>query len=169
VEQPGVTAIQSGTAEEICSIGEDLAKAWSHDLVREIVTNHQITTEHDRQLLHASADMFLPDVKRVFAADFVLTDREALQVRCPTAGVETTTFCYNKEAWSVKDVGGQIHERCSWRVSFEGVSMVLFIVSLADYDKFAGKKNVMMESRALFKVRSHIGVYVHVQMQKPQP
>ena len=143
--------IESGTAEEVRLVGEDLSKIWSHDLVQKIVT-HQITKDHDRQLVHASADVFLPDVKRVFAADFVLTDREALQVRCPTTAVETTTFCYKKENWSVKDVGGQIYERCAWPASFRGVSMILYIVSLADFDKFAGKRNVMIESRTLFKV-----------------
>jgi hypothetical protein len=54
----------------------------------------------------------------------------------------------------VKDVGGQIHHRHTWQTAFDGVSVVMYIVSLADYDNFEGKdlsKNVIMESRKLFK------------------
>jgi hypothetical protein len=57
-------------------------------------------------------------------------------------------------AWYVKDVGGQIHHRNPWQTAFDGVSVVMYIVSLADYDHFEGKdlsRNVMMDSRKLFK------------------
>jgi guanine nucleotide-binding protein subunit alpha len=158
VEQLGMTDISKASPEEIAAIGEDLVKMWQSPAVVEIA-KRKITNVNDIQLAYDSADKFLSkengaDTKRVFAADYAITNQDVLLVRDPTKDIETTKFDYNKEAWYVKDVGGQIHHRHTWQTAFDGVSVVMYIVSLADYDHFEGKdlsKNVLMESRKLFK------------------
>jgi len=158
VEEFGMIDMTKASPEEIVAVGESVGKMWLEKSVQEIA-GRKITNVNDIQLAYDSADKFLckddgADTKRVFAADYVITNQDVLLVRDPTKDIETTKFEYNNEAWYVKDVGGQIHHRHTWSTAFDGVSVVMYIVSLADYDHFEGKdlsKNVLMESRKLFK------------------
>jgi hypothetical protein len=155
VEELGMFNMDTATPEAIATLGDDLAKMWANPLVQEIAKTREIENDNDVCLMHACADKFLPEVQRIFAAATALTNAEALQVRSPTSSIEITPFVYGNENWAVKDVGGQIHHRAAWKSAFGGTSVVLYIVSLADYDKFTGpdmKKNLLMESRKLFKV-----------------
>jgi len=156
VEEIGMKDLPKLSPEEMVALGEDIEKMWNDAAVQEIA-QRKITNVNDIQLAYDSADKFLTkegDIKRVFAADYDISKQDVLLVRDPTKDIETTKFEYNKEAWFVKDVGGQIHHRHTWQTAFDGVSVVMYIVSLADYDHFEGKaleKNVLMESRKLFK------------------
>jgi len=58
-----------------------------------------------------------------------------------------------KKPFILCDVGGQRNERKKWEKSFEGVSVVLFVTSLNDYDLLCyedDKTNRLSESLALF-------------------
>ena len=154
-EELGFKDLAAVTAGELDAIGEDLEKMWENALVVEI-QRRRITSDSDKQLSYDSADKFLPDIRRIFKSDCVLTDKEVLLVRSPTNDIEVTNFNYQNEAWAVKDVGGQVHHRNSWKTAFAGVRVVLYIVNLADYDKFDSRKdgraqNRLMENRKLFK------------------
>ena len=51
------------------------------------------------------------------------------------------------------DVGGQRSERRKWIHCFEGVTSIMFLVALSEYDQFlveSNSVNRMEESRALF-------------------
>jgi len=139
--------------EDLEFIGEELEKLWGNPLVQEIA-QRKITSDNEKELLFSSADKFLPEVRRIFSKECTLTDEQALLVRCPTKDIVTTNFSYRKEVWSVRDVGGQIHHRASWKSAFDGIGVVLYIASLTDYDKYEGQtksKNLLSENLKLFE------------------
>jgi len=151
-EEMGMVNLTSISGEDMAKVGVELARMWKSALVQSIAAK-VITQDHETALLHACADRFLPEVERIFSAGFELSQNEFVHVRCPTNDIETTHFTHHRQDWCVKDVGGQIHHRHTWKTAFDGISVVLFIVSLSDYDRFSGKdkKNLLLESRKLFK------------------
>jgi len=59
-----------------------------------------------------------------------------------------------KKPFILCDVGGQRNERKKWEKSFEGVSVVIFVTSLNDYDLLCyedNKTNRLVESLTLFE------------------
>jgi len=70
-----------------------------------------------------------------------------------TIGITDIHFELEKRPFILCDVGGQRNERKKWEKSFDGVSVVLFVFSLNDYDLLCyedDKTNRLTESLQLF-------------------
>ena len=57
-----------------------------------------------------------------------------LRVRVRTTAIVEENYWVEQAPFHIIDVGGQRNERKKWVTSFENVTAVIFVVSLADYD-----------------------------------
>jgi len=77
-----------------------------------------------------------------------------LQTRSKTVGIVQQRFDVDKMKIRFVDVGGQRNERRKWIHAFDGVTSIMFIVSLSEYDQCLEedrKQNRLTEALNLFK------------------
>ena len=85
--------------------------------------------------------------------DFIPSDTDILHSRARTAGISEITFSAGPTRFRMVDVGGQRSERTKWIHSFQGVTSLIFCVSLSEYDQKLYEDesvNRMRESLMLF-------------------
>jgi dihydroxyacetone kinase DhaKLM complex PTS-EIIA-like component DhaM len=58
-----------------------------------------------------------------------------LHCRARTTGIVETAFQIKKDQFKLMDVGGQRNERKKWIHCFEGVTAVLFVAAISEYDQ----------------------------------
>eukprot|EP00123_Amoebidium_parasiticum_P016781 comp23581_c2_seq1/m.39980 comp23581_c2_seq1/g.39980 ORF comp23581_c2_seq1/g.39980 comp23581_c2_seq1/m.39980 type:complete len:355 (-) comp23581_c2_seq1:179-1243(-) len=103
--------------------------------------------------LNDSAKYYFDDMARVGAADYIPTEQDVLRSRVPTTGIIEFKFHINDVTFRMVDVGGQRSERRKWIHCFAGVTSIIFVVALSEYDQvlFEDKnQSRMRESLALF-------------------
>lgn len=103
--------------------------------------------------LSDSAAYFLADVGRL-VGPFVPSEADVLRVRVPTTGIAEFGFGVGGAAFKMVDVGGQRTERRKWIHAFEGVTSVLFLAALPEFDQGLAEKpdeNRMVEAQELFR------------------
>jgi hypothetical protein len=96
---------------------------------------------------------FFSDLDRFFDPHYQPTDADILRCRNKTTGIIETTFPIEDRTYRIFDVGGQRSERKKWIHCFEGVTAVLFLVSLSGYDSCLVEDkdaNQMQEALMLF-------------------
>jgi guanine nucleotide-binding protein subunit alpha len=86
----------------------------------------------------AHVDSFYEEGKleSLFDPHYRPNDDDILRVRAKTTGISETRFS-DKSAgvnYRVMDVGGQRSERRKWTSCFEGVTSIIFVVALSDYN-----------------------------------
>ncbi|KAK4469748.1 hypothetical protein MN116_007269 [Schistosoma mekongi] len=103
--------------------------------------------------LNDSAGYYLGSIDRISSSDYLPTEQDVLRSRVKTTGIVETNFRFKDLDFKVFDVGGQRAERKKWLHCFEGVTAILFIVAMSEYDlKLAEDQttNRMHESLQLF-------------------
>lgn len=103
--------------------------------------------------LNDSAGYYLSQLERIGAADYVPTQQDVLRTRVKTSGIVETHYCFKDLHFKMFDVGGQRSERKKWIHCFEGVTAIIFCVSLSAYDLVLAEDeetNRMHESMKLF-------------------
>eukprot|EP00158_Paraphelidium_tribonemae_P001818 Partr_v1_DN24850_c0_g1_i1_m29484 putative Guanine nucleotide binding protein (G protein) alpha len=101
-----------------------------------------------------SAQYFFDNVKRIAEPGYVPTNDDILRSRVKTTGIAEIKFTLDKLKINMFDVGGQRSERKKWIHSFEGVTSVIFIVALSEYDQVLledSSQNRIAESLVLFE------------------
>lgn len=66
---------------------------------------------------------------------FVPTDQDVLRTRVRTNGIVENDFEIESNKFKMIDVGGQRNERKKWIHCFEGVTAVLFVAAISEYDQ----------------------------------
>uniref|UniRef100_A0AC34RA28 Uncharacterized protein n=1 Tax=Panagrolaimus sp. JU765 TaxID=591449 RepID=A0AC34RA28_9BILA len=100
-----------------------------------------------------SAKYFFNNLQRLSQADYIPTEQDLLRTRIKTTGITEVLFELKGLTFRLVDVGGQRSERKKWIHCFEGVSSILFISSLSEYDQTLREDNCtnrMQESLKLF-------------------
>jgi len=82
-----------------------------------------------------SSGYFFKQMDRIGKSDYVPNNDDILFVRYRTTGMTEKEFRINEAIFKVHDVGGQRNERKKWIHFFDGVTAVLFVVSLTCYDE----------------------------------
>jgi hypothetical protein len=103
--------------------------------------------------LNDSAEYFFQELDRIAAEDYIPSEADILRLRKKTTGIIETKFESGKLSFRMVDVGGQRNERKKWIHCFEGVTAIIFITSLSEYDcvlEEDGVTNRMRESLHLF-------------------
>jgi len=103
--------------------------------------------------LNDSASYYFDAIDRLSQVDYVPTEQDVLRSRVRTTGIVETQFTYGGLRFRMFDVGGQRNERKKWIHCFQGVTSVIFCISLSEYDQklFEDEtQNRMKESLLLF-------------------
>jgi len=86
--------------------------------------------------------------------DAVVNDMDILYARKRTTGIVEIKFSNEDLNFRMMDVGGQRNERRKWIHCFEGVTAIIFVASLSEWDQLCeedNKTNRMVESLNVFK------------------
>jgi len=106
-----------------------------------------------------SAEFYINKIKTVAAQDYIPNVDDILNSRSKTVGIitqrmEVMNDNKKKQKFLFVDVGGQRNERKKWMHAFEGVTAIMFIIALPEYDQHLEEdrnQNRMVESLKLFK------------------
>jgi len=100
-----------------------------------------------------SAPHFFERVDAICSKDYVPSYQDVLMCRARTTGIVETEFVVNGKAFKMMDVGGQRSERKKWIHCFEGVTAVIFVAAINEYDQTLYedlKTNRLEEALSLF-------------------
>jgi GTPase SAR1 family protein len=129
------------------NLAKDIGKLWQDPGIRK-------TYERRNEFqLDDSAAYYFSDIERISAADYIPTEQDVLRSRVKTTGIVETEFKLSEQVVKMIDVGGQRNERKKWIHCFEGVTAIIFVASLAEYDQKCYEDdttNRMSESLLLF-------------------
>jgi len=136
-------------AEEITvAVADAIAILWESPDIKLLYETHQNIN------LPTSANYFFDNARRFGDEKFWPTEEDILRAKLKTSGILETKFSVNAIEFTVVDVGGQRSERRKWLHCFTGVTAVLFLVALDEYNKTLEEDpsmNRMVESLNLFE------------------
>jgi len=104
--------------------------------------------------LHDHLDFMLHRLDEFVRPDYIPSVEDILKVRVRTTGIMEISYQIEQIHFTVMDMGGQRSERRKWIFFFEGVTAVIFVLALNEYDmRLREDPNVnrMHESLELFK------------------
>ncbi|VDP46337.1 unnamed protein product [Schistosoma curassoni] len=84
--------------------------------------------------LNDSASYFLDSLDRLSSPCYIPTQQDVLRTRVRTGGIVETHFSFKGLSIRMFDVGGQRSERKKWIHCFEGVTAIIFVVAMSEYD-----------------------------------
>ncbi|KAL3236673.1 guanine nucleotide-binding protein subunit alpha [Nakaseomyces bracarensis] len=119
-------------------------------------TQNLIVSEKSSQVyLMDSTRYFLENLDRICnTPNYIPTEQDVLRSRQKTSGIfDTVVNMGNNFQMHIFDVGGQRSERKKWIHCFDNVTLVIFCVSLSEYDQFLMEdksQNRFQESLVLF-------------------
>jgi len=103
---------------------------WLHEpAVKEAYENRS-----KMQLLD-SAQYLFDNLYRIGKPEYTPTRDDILRARLRTSGIVERTFKINNVDFKFLDVGGQRNERRKWIHCFEGVTAVIFVAAISEYDQ----------------------------------
>jgi len=115
----------------------------------------QSTWENRSQLqVQDSLAYFVENVERISKPDYIPSKDDVLNVRVITTGIVEEDMMIQDKTFHIVDVGGQRSERRKWIECFEGVTGIIFVVSLISYNQTLyedEETNRMKESMILFR------------------
>lgn len=98
-------------------------------------------------------EYFMGRIDAISAKDYVPTQEDIVRARVRTTGIVETSFVYERSHFQILDVGGQRNERSKWMHCFDGITAILFVVAISEYDQVLyedSKTNRVNEAMALF-------------------
>lgn len=101
-----------------------------------------------------AAEYFFDNLDRITPSDYHPTYEDVLRCRVRTTGIVESHFKLSGHQFVLIDVGGQRNERKKWIHCFEGVTAVIFVASLSEYDQLLfedNSTNRVIESLSLFE------------------
>ncbi|XXQ38370.1 G-protein alpha subunit [Plasmodiophora brassicae] len=129
------------------TMAQKIAQVWNDSGI-------QNTYAHRAKFqLDDGAAYLLDRVVTASAPDYIPNDEDLLRVRVRTTGITETLFDYKGKSYRMLDVGGQRNERKKWIHCFQGVTAVIFVVAISEYDQVIFEdhdKNSLMEALDLF-------------------
>lgn len=131
---------------------QDIAKAiqmlWKNDSGIK-----QCFSRSNEFQLEGSAAYYFDNVDKFADPDYICTDEDILKGRIKTTGITENEFNIGSSKFKVLDAGGQRSERKKWIHSFQGITAVLFVLAMSEYDQMLfedERVNRMNESIMLF-------------------
>ena len=98
-------------------------------------------------------DYYMNDAERILKADVELNDLDRLCARVRTTGIVEIKFDVNDVNFTFLDFGGARNERRKWLHVFEGLTTVVFVSAISEYDEALfedASQNSLQESMILF-------------------
>lgn len=100
--------------------------------------------------LQDSAWHFLESINRIASTAYVPSVDDVLRARQQTSGVVEVKFGFGDWQFTLVDVGGHRSERRKWLHCFGGVSAVLFVAAMSEYDQVCTVSNGLFNLLEIF-------------------
>ena len=131
------------------SIAEKIEQIYNTPEVKDFMIHKQ-----GQFYLIDSTEYFMTNLKRIAQPDYIPSTTDVLRTRKKTSGIFDFVFDMgNNLHIHMFDVGGQRSERKKWIHCFDNVTLIIFCVSLSEYDQVLleeNNQNRLEESIALF-------------------
>jgi len=118
------------------------ADFWQQEIVgyvKELWTKEQALRkayeQRSKLQLLDSAEYLFEHIDRIGQADYTPNKDDILRARLRTSGIVERMFKINRVDFKFLDVGGQRNERRKWIHCFEGVTAVIFVAAISEYDQ----------------------------------
>ncbi|QLL34185.1 hypothetical protein HG536_0G00420 [Torulaspora globosa] len=134
-----------------CS-NEEIAQAMKQLWTRDRGIRQCYARSNEFQL-EGSAGYYFDHLDNFARPDYVCSDEDILKGRIKTTGITESEFTIGSSKFRVLDAGGQRSERKKWIHCFEGITAVLFVLAMSEYDQMLfedERVNRMHESIMLF-------------------
>jgi GTPase SAR1 family protein len=148
------------------SVAQDLTTLWGQpgSAIRDAHTNRrkvqELVDDIGRELCVDNFHIFMRDINQIAEPGYEPTNEHIVSVRTKTTGVTEAPLAIESDQITLVDVGGQRSERRKWVNVFEGVNVVLYVISMSDYDQTLSEEisvNRMAESLEIFeKMSNHV-------------
>jgi len=131
----------------ISEIKDDIIALWADKGIQRAFAN-----SNKFQLID-QAKYFLDSIEHLCDPNFIPTENDIIRSRAKTSAIVEMEIPLESASLRIIDVGGQRSERKKWIHCFEGVTAVIYVTSLSEYDQTLfedNKTNRMEESLKLF-------------------
>ncbi|KAL9643502.1 hypothetical protein ABK040_010116 [Willaertia magna] len=128
-------------------IAEDIQQLWNDPGIQKVYEKRNEFQIDD------SAPYYFNNLDRIKAPDYKPSEQDVIRSRVKTTGIVEMSFRLGDQTVTLIDVGGQRNERKKWIHCFEGVTAIIFVTSLSEYDQRCyedDSTNRMHESLLLF-------------------
>jgi len=135
-----------------------LGKLWTDKGIQEALK------QRNKFQLFDSTEYLYGKINEIAKEDYVPTLEDVIKVRSKTTGISSNKFTVGGQEFVIYDVGGQRNERKKWVNCFKNVKLVLFVVSLSEYDLLLYEDEEtkrMKESLDLFETVSNNTRHFH--------
>lgn len=101
-----------------------------------------------------SVQYYFNKIQVIRKPDYLPDKDDIVYSRVRTSGIVTETYVIDNTTFEMYDVGGQRNERKKWIHCFEGVTAVIFVAAISEYDQTLfedASTNRMVEALDLFE------------------
>lgn len=154
LELDGLLEVQLQNTGQLENLSDDLWKnlklLWNLNSTQELIAGEHRSSFY----LMDSARYFYENLDRISSPNYIPTVTDVLRTRKKTSGIFDTMVELDKNLkMHIYDVGGQRSERKKWIHCFDNVTLIIFCVSLSEYDQTLledNSQNRLEESLILF-------------------
>jgi len=110
--------------------------------------------QRSKYQLTDGAGYFFDRLDDVMRRNYIPSEQDIFRCRVRTTGIVENDFTIDGNSFKMIDVGGQRNERKKWIHCFEGVTAVLFVAAISEYDQVLyedDRTNRMVEALNLFE------------------
>jgi guanine nucleotide-binding protein G(i) subunit alpha len=129
-------------------LADIIENLWARPEVKKLVNERR-----SEFYIMDSATYFFDSVHKICHPEYIPSLNDVLRARIKTTGIYDTKFDMGGLNVHMYDVGGQRSERKKWIHCFENITLIVFCVSLSEYDQCLLEdegQNRMAESLVLF-------------------
>ncbi|QLQ78596.1 hypothetical protein HG537_0A08430 [Torulaspora globosa] len=131
-------------------LADTLRKLWDLPSTQQLIEGKN----RSQFYLMDSASYFLENLTRIAKANYIPNEQDILRSRQKTSGIFDSVFDLGSNLkLHIYDVGGQRSERKKWIHCFDNVTLIIFCVSLSEYDQWLledQEQNRFQESLVLY-------------------
>jgi GTPase SAR1 family protein len=129
-------------------LGDVIKEFWADPGIQ------QVWNRRAEYQLVESVQYYFERMDKIKAASYLPDKDDILYSRVRTSGIVTEQYVINGTTFEMYDVGGQRNERKKWIHCFEGVTAIIFVAALSEYDQKLFEdtsSNRMVEALDLFE------------------
>jgi len=132
---------------------DEIAQHIVHLWTKEAAIKEVYEMRAKMQLIDSASYLF-DSMERLGKPDYSPNQADILRARLRTSGIVEKSYKINNVDFKFLDVGGQRNERRKWIHCFEGVTAVMFVAAISEYDQMLyedEKENRVHEAIQVFK------------------
>lgn len=110
-------------------IGEAIKTLWSDPVIQ------SVWARRAEYQIFESLSFYMKKMDIIKSSEYVPDKEDIIYSRVRTTGIVTERYTIEGNIFEMYDVGGQRNERKKWIHCFEGVTAVIFVAALSEYDQ----------------------------------